>query len=436
MIMGSGLNFTPYGQYPLDIAANGITATLFIYAILRYQLLDIRVVVRQGMLYSIPTIIIGATYFLIISLAINIFSIYTGAEIFILSLLVAVLSALVAEPLRLKFQSLIDRMFFREKYDSRVMLQTLSSQTTTMLDLYKITNMILTEVSTTLHLPKAAFFFRDEDTGAFQLTTQIGIDDLGNQSFRFGHPLVLWLSSQNKPLGRHEMEVHPQFQSLWKSERQALDAMEAELFIPIKVQTQLVGIFTLGPKRSEQPYSPEEIITLSTVANQTAAAIENARLYTAEQSRRKEIDTLYNLSNQLVATDDLNTVLNSVTQHAVESVQVTYSRILIREDTGDYYCRAIYPIKNLAGPLRLGKIEPIVAEHFYELVLQDGKSVVLDINKPGWQKEEKQALFINFARTLCICPLRGADDDIGLLILGEFHSSEGSPFSPSPGKCH
>ena len=322
-------------------------------------------------------------------------------------------------------------MFFREKYDSRVMLQTLSSQTTSTLDLYKITNMILSEVGTTMHLLRAAFFFRDEDTGVFQLTTQIGLDELGNQSFRQGHPLVLWFFNQNNPISRQDMELLPQFQSLWRNERQLLDAMEAELFIPIKVLSQLVGIFVLGPKRSEQPFSSEEIITLSTVANQTAAAIENARLYTAEQSRRKEIDTLYNLSNQLVGTDDLETILNTVTKHAVESVQVTYARILKRDDDGDYYCRAIYPSKNLEEPLRLGNVEPIAAEYFYDSVLENEKIVVLDINDPDWHEEEKQAIFINFARTLCICPLIGSDKKIGLLILGEFHSSDEAPFSPS-----
>jgi putative nucleotidyltransferase with HDIG domain len=207
--------------------------------------------------------------------------------------------------------------------------------------------------------------------------------------------------------------------------------MEAELFVPIKVKSQLVGIFILGPKRSEQNYSGEEIITLSTVANQTAAAIENARLYTAEQNRRKEIDTLYNLSNQLVGTDDLETILNTVTKHAVESVQVTYARILIRDENKDYYCRAIYPIRNLEEPLRLGKVEPIAAEYFYDTVLDDEKIVVLDIEDPDWHDEEKQALFINFARTLCICPLIGAEGKIGLLVLGEFHRSDAAPFSPS-----
>jgi putative nucleotidyltransferase with HDIG domain len=421
MIIGSAINFTPLGKYPIDIAANGITAIL----------MDIRVVIRQGLVYSIPTILIGATYFLIITFSLTVFELYSGVEIFLLSLAVSVVTALMAEPLRVKAQQIIDRLFFREKYDSQVMLQTLSSRAASVLDLYKITNMILTEVTSTLHIPKAAFFLRDEDTGIFQITTQIGLDEIGNLSFRKGHPVVLWLSTRDIPLNRQNIEDLPQFQSLWKSERQDLDEMEAELFIPIKAQSQLVGIFALGVKRSEQAFSTEDVLILSTVANQTAVAIENARLFTAEQNRRKEIDTLYNLSHQLVVTDDPKTVLKSVVQHAVESIQVTYSRILIRETNGDYCCRAIYPEHNLVGPLRLGKIEPIVAEYYYNRVLRDGNCVVVDINEPDWQKEEKQALFINHASILCLCPLKGADTQIGLLILGEFHSSQGMPFSTS-----
>lgn len=433
MIFGSSINiiYPPLGGYPVDIVANMITALIIVYAILRFQLLDIRIVIRQGLLYSIPTAIIGATYFLIITMFINIFGLFSGPEVFLTSLVVAIITALIAEPLRVRAQAIIDRMFFREKYDSQVLLQTLSSQTTSTLDLYKITHLILSEVGATLHLPRAAFFFRDEDTGVFQLTSQIGLDDLGNQSFRQGHPLVLWFFNQNHPISRQDMDVQPQFQSLWRSERQLLETMEAELFIPIKVKSQLVGIFILGLKRSEQPYSPEEIITLSTVANQTAAAIENARLYTAEQSRRKEIDALYNLSNRLVGTNDLDSILNIVTRHTVENVQVTYARILIWDDNGDYYCRSIYPINNLQNPLRYQQVEPIVAEYYYDTILDDEKIVVLDINDPDWRDEEIQALFINFAKTLCICPLIGTDGKIGLLILGEFHSSETAPFSPS-----
>jgi putative nucleotidyltransferase with HDIG domain len=216
---------------------------------------------------------------------------------------------------------------------------------------------------------------------------------------------------------------------MWKSEREALEQMELDLYIPISVQSQLVGIFTLGNKKSELAYNDEDKQTLTTVATQTAVAIENARLFTSEQNRREEIDTLYNLSHMLVDSDDLNTVFKVVTQHTVENIKVTYARILTKEDDGSYKCRAIYPEANLEIPLRLGREEYIVAEHFYNWSLTKGQSIVIHNTSNELEKEEKEALFLNHASTLCLCPLRGVDDNIGILVLGEFDIVRGEPFS-------
>jgi putative nucleotidyltransferase with HDIG domain len=438
MVLASSLNIVPaLGRYPVDIATNSIAALLFFFAILRYQLLDVRVVIRQGLVYSFPTVIIGTAYFLVINFTLNLFNVYAGIEssltvnieIYALSLLVAVLTAIVAEPLRDRAQRIIDRMFFREKYDSWFLLQDLSERVARVLDIYEVTNLILTEVTSTLHIERAAFFLKDEDTGKFQLTSQVGLDPVLNTSFRAGHPLVFWLSSNNVPITSEEMEVLPQFHSIWKSEQQDLERMGLELFIPISVQSQLVGIFTLGTKKSELAYSDEDIQLLSTVANQTAVAIENARLFTSEQNRRKEIDTLYDLSHQLVDSDDLDTVLKVVTRHTVDNIQVTYARILTKEVNGSYKCRAIYPEKNLEDPLRLGRIESVIAEHYFNWSLKKGESIVIHVTNPELEQEEKDALFLNHASTLCLCPLRGVDDNIGIMVLGEFDIVRGEPFS-------
>ncbi len=89
-VFASLINFTKYGKYPIDIAANGITALLVAYAILRHQLLDIRVVVRLGILYSITTAFFSAIYFLTISLVLNAFQLLTGKTVFLVSILVGV----------------------------------------------------------------------------------------------------------------------------------------------------------------------------------------------------------------------------------------------------------------------------------------------------------------------------------------------------------
>jgi putative nucleotidyltransferase with HDIG domain len=419
MMMSTLVNFTPLGKYPLDIAANGITALVIAYSILRYQLLDIRVVIRQGLLYSIPTILIGSAYFLIISFAVNVVPFSSQASLFLLSLAVAVVTALLAEPLRLRAQHVIDRMFFREKYDSRLMLQTLSGRVSSVLDLYELTDMILDELVSTLHIPKAAFFLRDEESGKFQLTSQKGLGHVSDMSFRPGHPVVLWLSTHDQPLSKHGLEVHPQFRSLWTSESLDLAELDVELLIPLKVQKELIGVFSIGPKRSEQDYSEDEQLMLMTLANQTAVAIENARLYTSEQNRLKEMDTLYSMARRLVATDKLEDVLATVAQHAAESIEAAYARILLREENGDYSLQAVYPANMLSADDQMGGKEPLVAEYYYNWILQRGEAVVVFRDDPSLHDEEKAVLFFQDARAVCLSPLKGVERNVGLLILGD-----------------
>lgn len=279
IVLGSSTNLSPaLGAYPVDIAANVINALLLAYAIFRYQLLDITVVIRKGLLYSVPTAIIGAGYFLLISVAVNLFHIVTGYQVFLLSLAMAAVTAVAVQPLRDKVQSWVDRLFFREKYDSSLMLQRLSSAAASVLDLDRLTGMILDEVTTTMHIERAVFFLKDE-SGESHLIAQRELDQAADLRLRENHPVVDWLSSHEHILTRHDVDVMPQFKALWGEERKDLEKMGVELFIPLKAKGELVGILAIGPRLSEELYSQDDQLTLTTLANQTAVAIQNARLY-------------------------------------------------------------------------------------------------------------------------------------------------------------
>jgi signal transduction histidine kinase len=291
------------GYYPVDHAANLLNALLLTYAIFRYRLLDITIVVRKGLLYSIPTAIIGAGYFLIISLAMRLFQAFAEPQILLVSLLVAVMTAVVAQPLRDRAQLWIDRLFFREKYDYSLMLQRLSHTAASVLDLDRLTNMILDEVTTTIHIERAAFFLRQEENEEFPLTAQRGLDDSTDLKLRKDHPIVEWLSSHENALTRHDVEVVPHFKAIWGKEREDLERMGAEFFIPLGAKGELVGIFAVGPKLSEESYSQDDQLTLITLANQAAVAIENARLYDVAQQelaeRKRAEETLKEYSERL-----------------------------------------------------------------------------------------------------------------------------------------
>ncbi len=428
IILISVVNFTPLGKYPIDLAGNTLTAVIITYAILRHQLLDIKVIIRKSILYSVPTIIIGTIYFSIISLAFTVFSRYSNVEIFGVSLFVAILTALIAQPFRDKAQSIIDKIFFREKYDSSLMLQRLSSRTALVLDLEQVTNMILKDLTETLHINNAAFFLRRGKGTGYYLSAQIGLAPFIKIRLNENHPIALWLSSHKAVLRRSELDLQPYFKSLWRKERDDLVKLNGELFIPLLVKTELVGIFVIGPKRSEQGYSQDDQLTLTTLANQTAVAIENARLYKIEQDRREELTMLFNMSRQLVATDDVETVLNTITQYATISTNVTYSRILTPDSSGSFVCRAANSVRDIVPNLGIGKVEPEIVHEIYRDVQMTGNYMILEKNGSISSEEQTQALFLDLATSICIYPLKVVDDFLGVIIFGEERHTQREPF--------
>ena len=190
------------------------------------------------------------------------------------------MTAVVTQPLRDRAQLWIDRLFFREKYDSRLMLQRLSRTAASVLDLNRLANMLLDEVTATMQIEKASLLLREEGTAEFRLIAQRGLDaESVNLRLKGGHPVVAWLAREEDILTKGDVYTLPAFKALWGREREDLERLGAKLLVPLRAKGELVGIFTLGPKLSGETYSQDDQLTLTTLANQTAVAIENARLY-------------------------------------------------------------------------------------------------------------------------------------------------------------
>ncbi len=322
VLLGTMANFEPRFQaYPVDVGANIINALLIAYAIYRYQLLNIRLVVRKGLLYSIPTAIIGFAYFLTTFLAVSLLHLVAGYQL-VLSLIIGALTAVVVEPLRSRVQSWIDRLFFREQYDASLMLQDLSRTSASVLNQDELTAMILDAVVSTMHIGRAAFFLKREASGEFQLVAHRGLGDTADLGLRRDHPVVDWLKDHDRILTRRDIELLPLFKALWGREKADLDAIDAELFISLKAKGALIGIFAVGPKLSGEAYSQVDRLTLATLGNQTAVAVANARLYSAEQRRVNESRLLLDIAAAVSSTLDLTQVLKLIARRTAEACQV------------------------------------------------------------------------------------------------------------------
>ena len=417
---GSLTNVTKLQVFPVDIAFNAVSAILIAYIIFRHHFLDINLVVRKGLLYSIPTIVIGATYFLIISLALNLFHTFSGSRLFLLSLFVAIVTAVVAQPLRDRAQLFIDRLFFREKYDATLMLQRVSRTAAAVLDLDRLTHLILAEVTTTLQIERAAFFTRQEDSDEFSLIAHLGMDPSPHFKLGATNPIVLWLAQNQRPLTRGNMDVLPQFKALWGHERLDLDLIAAELFIPLLVSGSLVGYLALGPKRSGLSFSEDDQLTLTTLANQTAVAIENARLFSVETQRRHEAELLHHVFTEMKSDLDLKSVLESVLVFLNEVVPYDSACVFLIEK--DSLC--IVSARGFPNVYEIiSQRYPISNEPYFQEISKTGRQIYISNVQPN--------LHFNYIKTQIIqswlgMPLIVGQDVIGFLTL---HSQKISAFN-------
>ena len=81
-----------------------------------------------------------------------------------------------------------------------------------------------------------------------------------------------------------------------EEEREILRILDAQLLLPVALKDRLLGIISLGPKLSEEPYSADDLRLLNAVASQTGLALENASL---TESIKREVAQRERINREL-----------------------------------------------------------------------------------------------------------------------------------------
>ncbi len=100
-----------FGLYPFGYIPTILFLAIIAYAIVKHHLMDINVVIRKGLVYSILITIITIIYLCLIILAERFFQGIFGYRSILTSILFASIIALIFIPLKNKIQSFIDRIF-------------------------------------------------------------------------------------------------------------------------------------------------------------------------------------------------------------------------------------------------------------------------------------------------------------------------------------
>jgi len=245
---------------------------LFAYSILRHRLFDIRIIVRQGLQYAMAR---GALVSVVPLLGIVLLAdlLLHGDE----PLLAIVeargwvyaalgLTAMGAHSLRRRWSDSLDRRFFREQYDTRRLLLDVAEQTVQARVFDDATPAVIESIENALHPEFVAVIRRQRHDTVF-LTAASTRADPGLLPLIADGALVTKLREATAPLRLAQDDGDLRPLALSEHERDFLERSRSELLVPIAMAPAPdEAVLVLGPKRSEQPYTREDVNLLAAIA--------------------------------------------------------------------------------------------------------------------------------------------------------------------------
>jgi len=274
--------------YPTAIFGSIVFCVLASVAILKYHLLDIHIIIRKGTVYILLSATIAIPYVGIIFLFTHVFK--TQVIPSWVYLVVIIILAMALQPLWSRVQRLVDRWFYRERYDYLKALEQYSQETQSVENLAELGSTIVELVRGALRASSACLLLPSEGKHGLVVASCSGLESPPSGVVVSGRgPLLKWLELHGDTLTSDQLDIIPQLQSLSHIEKDNLEQMGANLCVPIKSrQGHLSGILVLGQKLSQQSYSGEDKQLLAVVTNQLVVALENARLYDKSQQEVAE----------------------------------------------------------------------------------------------------------------------------------------------------
>jgi len=411
--LGVSLDFQPVILFPSLI----LLPLSIAYALLRYRLLDVDLILSRSFSYGLLTLLIVGGYLLLVDLLGLLVGTSIGADNPVWVAFFVLLLILAFEPLRTRLQRAADSLFFRDRIDYRAELESYSHALGRLLSQSSVFAALASRVETALHPEQIVFYLYD--TYEQQFAPLASTCQGRSEGIRFSADGGLASALFARGQSLHLMAGQPLPGHL-KSEAQQLTALGASLYVPMAQH----GWMALGEKRSGLPYTSSDLGYLEALGDQTGLALDKIQLISDLERRVSELDALYRTSQAINRSLELQTVLSLITEKAVEiSEAESGSLFLIDPETAELVLTlTVGPLNNEPLGLRLLPGEGIAGAvaHAREAIIVDDAR-----HDPRWFPGlDERTGYVT--RTLIAVPLVSDDHSIGVLEV--LNKKDGSSF--------
>ncbi|GEM_PF-682977 len=263
-----------------------------------------------------------------------------------------------------------------------------------------------TAVAIILVQDKQAIIARQLGKKSYPKATGSLSDTLSIDSF----PLWKTLCEKNEAVIVPDATLDPN----WRT-AQSSDWIRSALCAPLTVSGQVIGIINLN---SDIPnaFEPEMKVMLNAFATPAAVAIQNARLYSAEQKARLNAETLSAASTALTQTLEFESVLEVLLDYMQIAIPYDAAMIVLSEEESHYHARTIRDSE--ACPLFIDEVNSLIeikwGSLFEEQIKLREAALVPDVSlDPKWKVPQE----FDQVRCLLSLPLETKDKVIGVVII-------------------
>ncbi len=282
----------------LAVVSLVILPLTFSWAIVRYRLMDVDLIFKRGVTYTLATAAVVGVYFGLVSVAGEVVHQHLPSFGSWGLIIAIILAAQVFDPLKRSIQERVDRIFDRKRYDYRQTLiefgRGLSSET----DLRALMNAIVDRLPRTLLVARVAVILPTED-GHYTLAAGHGLPDglySNSANLDFG-----FLDFDQPDAGSHIFLENTQAAlHLHESERRTAALLDLNYYVPCRLQQRTIAVVGLGRTIGGDFLTSEDVELLESLASYIGIALQNARLYASLEQKISEYERLKEFNENIV----------------------------------------------------------------------------------------------------------------------------------------
>jgi PAS domain S-box-containing protein len=294
----------PTATMKISVLSLGLLPLTFGYAIVRYRLMDVDLIFKRGMVYTLAAALVVGLYFTLVAAVVELVHARipsSGPAGLILAMAV---TALLFDPVRKWVQDRVDQFFYHTRYDYRETLVEFGRELSAETDLDKMLASVVDRLSRTLLVDRIAIFLAaGEQADHFLIAKSFGITQTSGLDLGFLH-------AERPEINAGHLFIENTHSAPRETQgaQNAIARLDLNYFIPCRAQHRTIAVLGLGKTAEGDFLTSEDVELVETLADYIGIAIQNARLYASLEQKVAEYERLKDFNENIVESINVGVI--------------------------------------------------------------------------------------------------------------------------------